>query len=294
MAFQIMRVKRPGRYDALAQGILGGTQGFIQGQDLRRQREADTLAAAYRNAQIRELERKTEAFSAPLPTGFILAGDKVVADPSYVSPYEKSRIDYYNTKAGQGDNLTPGQRVARDRMMAKIFETVEGNKPKFESIESAEKSLPNVPQGLPGMIKTEWMRRFDPNNPMLADWQNLKDVLTDAQLMKTMKLKGAISDKEMALMSKAAANDDLMSIARMTPALKRLKTGMRAEEAGLMRGYQKIYGEDPHSWFDSVGVPTKKKAGQIVPAWAVGEEKFYEQAKQYGYSDDEIKMKLGR
>ena len=57
----------------------------------------------------------------------------------------------------------------------------------------------------------------------------------------------------MRLFSQAVANDDLASVARMKPILKRLKSSMDAEEAGLSGAYQRNYGEDPNTWFQEEG-----------------------------------------
>ncbi len=92
------------------------------------------------------------------------------------------------------------------------------------------------------------MNKFtDPNNPLFRDWQKVKMVLTDAQLMYTAKTKGAISDREMELFSKAAANDDIALKPAIIPVLNKMRKFLEAENRTKVRTYQKLYGEDASS-----------------------------------------------
>jgi hypothetical protein len=125
---------------------------------------------------------------------------------------------------------------------------VEQNKVKKEQISEAREAIKRIPQGLKGKVITEWKKNFDPNDPMLSDWQKIKVIGTDAQLLNTAKTKGAISDREMELFAKAAANDDLISAQRLTPVLDKLERFIAAEESSLISSYKRIYGEDPESW----------------------------------------------
>lgn len=266
----------------MASPFRGFADVILKSKQMRNQSQQNQLERAKTLASLQEsgysynpqtnTVSKSEQFGQ-VPVGFVRVGGKVVQDPSYINPVNQSTIDkniaatkLYESRAGQGQTLTPGRQLAKDKMTQKIFETVEGNKPKFGALESAEKSLSKVPQGFIGNLKMKWMQNFDPNNPTLTDWQNLKTVLTDAQLMNTAKTKGAISDKEMALFARAAANDDIMSVARMTPALKRVKAALQAEQEGLFGGYEKSYGENPREWFgeNSQEQPQQKSKYKVV------------------------------
>lgn len=247
----IQRRRAPDIYENLA--LMG--ENYLKArkdtEDRRMAREESNIANAYKIAQTNKLNLEAEG----------------------VDPLDQAKIDYYRAKTGMGPSLTPGQRLAKDRATTDIFSTVEGNRVKRDALGKAKTSLPKVPQGFMGKVQLMGMRAFDPSNPVLTDWQNLKSVLTDAQLMNTAKTKGAISDREMELFAKAAANDDLVSISRMTPVLDRLGAFLNSEEAAKFGAYEKNYGEDPRTWFDqmgigrtevSSGIPKKKSGGQIM------------------------------
>jgi hypothetical protein len=161
--------------------------------------------------------------------------------------------------------MTAGQRLAKDKATQSIFDMVESNKVRKESILKAKDSLKRIPTGLPGKLQTEWMKRFDTDNPLLTDWQNVKSVLTEAQLDYVAKTKGAVSDKEMILFGQAVGNDDLPSVARMSGQMDKLIKHMDAQEQAKFKAYTKIYGEDPKPWF-SEGESFDPMTGQAVGA----------------------------
>lgn len=152
---------------------------------------------------------------------------------------------------------------AKDKRTEELFGMFETNSVKRDMIDKAKTSLPNVPQGLIGKGQMWWMKNFDPNNATLTDWQNVKAVLTDAQLMKTAMTKGAISDKEMGLLGQAAANDDVQSVARMKPVIDRLSSFLDADEDAALGGYKRMYGEDPGQWPEIA----EKLKGRQTPAF---------------------------
>jgi len=184
-----------------------------------------------------------------------LEQDKAKYKSIYRSPEDEelnqAKTDYYTAMAGQksGETLSPAQQIQKNKSVKEIFGVVNTNKIKRNQLTKAKSSLERLPTGLTGKIQTELMKRFDPNNPTMEDWQNVKSVLTDAQLMNVAKTKGAISDREMELFSQAAANDDLASVARMKPVLDRLGAFLDSEENTLMDAYTESYGEDPREWF---------------------------------------------
>lgn len=234
------------------------------------------------------LERDPNFESAQVP-GYRKLGGKYVEDKEYVSPLDQAKIDAYKSKMGAQNNLTPGQKVAKDKATNAIFSTVEGNVPKRRSLAQAQETLPKIPQGFGGKIKIGLMKNFDPQNPILGDWQNLKSVLTDSQFLKSAMLKGAISDFEQKSLADAAANDDLISISRMGTALKKLGEYMDAEESALKGAYKQNYGEDPSNWFQpSQSQSTPSTSNPSIPSW-VPENFDYAGAKAKGVSDEYIK-----
>lgn len=186
-----------------------------------------------------------------------LERDKAMYKSQYQSPEDEelnqAKTDYYNAMASQkeGTTLSPAQAIQKNKSIKEIFGVVNSNKIKRNQLTKAKSSLGRIPTGIVGKVQTELMKRFDPNNPTMEDWQNVKSVLTDAQLMNVAKTKGAISDREMELFSQAAANDDLASVARMKPVLDRLGAFLDSEEESLMDSYTTSYGEDPREWFQS-------------------------------------------
>lgn len=161
--------------------------------------------------------------------------------------------------------LTPGQKVAKDKRTEAIFESNEQYTMKKGLIDEAEKILPNAPVGMVGKLRVEWMKRFDPNNPVLADWQKIKSIATDAQLMNTAKTKGAISDKEMDLFATAAANDDLLSAPRLVPILSKIEKALESDREAKFDAYKQMYGEDPRTWFEQSEGNESEKGGDADP-----------------------------
>jgi len=248
-------------------GIFGGGQMITQRPDYvstkgleRRKLETEN---SINDIKLKRMQDGSKAFgSGAIPEGFTsyldpnTGEEKIVKDPNFITPYQKSRM-------GQ-DSLTPGQQMAKVKATDKIYETVEANKMKRKSLADATKALPNVPQGILGKMEVGWKKAFKPNDPMLEDWQKIKIIGTDAQLLNTAKTKGAISDREMALFAQAAANDDILSVPRLKPVLERISKALDAEESGMFGAYERNYGEDPRQWFGQVQNNQPKVKYQVV------------------------------
>ena len=67
MPIQIYRRQQP-QDDSLAQAIIAGTQGFIQGRGLREKSAEKSLANLYRESQLRKLQREEDSYNQPVPT----------------------------------------------------------------------------------------------------------------------------------------------------------------------------------------------------------------------------------
>lgn len=139
---------------------------------------------------------------------------------------------------------SPFYQNAKAKRTEDLINTIETNKVKRDMIQQARDATKNIDTGWIGRLSMWWKRGADPDNPMLEEWQKIKMVLTDAQLMNTAKTKGAISDKEMALFSKAAANDDIASIAAMKPVFNKLVRFIDTEDKTKIESYKRSYGED--------------------------------------------------
>ena len=163
---------------------------------------------------------------------------------------DKAKTRAYESLADQRGKteLSPSLQNQKDKRTQAIFDTFEGNQVKRNKLQQASKSMSKIPTGLLGKVQTSAMKMFDPNNPIMTDWQNIKSILTDAQLQSVAKTKGAISDREMELFAQAAANDDLMSVARMKPVLKAMENAINSSEQSAVGSFKQIYNEDPMQW----------------------------------------------
>jgi|GEM_PF-2958158 len=146
--------------------------------------------------------------------------------------------------------LSASQIIQKDKRTEKMISTIEMNRFKKDQISSAREGLKNIEPGVIGMFKRGIMKWTDPNNPMFGSWQQLKAMLTDAQLEFTAKTKGSISDKEWADFRNAVANNDVAQIPMIINTLNRVEKALEAEETGLKKSFKKIYGEDPDEWLD--------------------------------------------
>ncbi len=151
--------------------------------------------------------------------------------------------------------LTPALQKQKIKDTNDLFSTIKTNQVKKDNIEQALLSAEKIPAGIMGKARITYMKSFDPNNPVMTDWQNVKSVLTDSQLLYTAKTKGAISDREMDLFSEAAANDDMGAISRIKPALNRLMSFLDAEEESKKQSYISNYGSLPNE--SSLQQPTQ-------------------------------------
>jgi len=159
-------------------------------------------------------------------------------------PTEEEKIQLAKEKI----ETSPMYQENKAKRIEDITNTLEQNKIKKEMIIQAQTATDKIPTGLGGKMAMWWNKMFDPENPTMGEWQKVKMVLTDAQLMNTANTKGAISDREMELFSKAAANDDIASISAMKPVFNKLIKFINAEEQGKIKSFKNIYNEDITPW----------------------------------------------
>ena len=192
--------------------------------------------------------------------------------------------------------LNPTLQKAKDTRLEKFVNIVEENKLKMPRISEAEIAVDKIPSGIVGKNLTKYYAAFDPNNPVLAEWQKLKRILTDAQLMNTAWTKGAISDKEMALFARAAANDEMISPQKVKIILKALREDAETNESSAAIAYSKLYKEDPYE-ITGEAAATPRMAPAAGPAVGTAED---QQALEWANSNPndpramEIKTRLGR
>jgi hypothetical protein len=136
----------------------------------------------------------------------------------------------------------------RNKRLETLIDTIETGNISRANIADAYQAAQKIQGGMFGKLGRQWSRNFNPNDPALQDWQKVKMVLTDAQLLNTAKTKGAISDQEMRLFANAAANDDTASIQAMMPVFRKLMNFLNAEEDFRVKTYKKLHNEDPYSY----------------------------------------------
>ena len=169
------------------------------------------------------------------------------AKAGIVSPKEALQTKFtqarLNQLEGGEDRLTPSERRQQRGDTSKLVNALQTIPVRRTMVNEAKSAMENLPGGRIGQIKMAYIRNFDENNPLNEDWQKVKMVLTDAQLMNTALTKGAISDKEMTLFATAAANDDLLSIKRNKVVFNKLIRFLNAEEKGIQESYAINYGD---------------------------------------------------
>ena len=155
-----------------------------------------------------------------------------------------------NPKDIEGDSSKRRLAIIQPQKTEEIYKTVESNNVYRDRIKTAESLVEQIPTGLTGKVSIAALRRVAPNSPILGKWQEIKALLTDAQLQNVAKTKGAVSDREMELFAQSAANDELPSVPRARVVLKAMLEGLNSNEVSILKSYKRTFGEDPEAWDD--------------------------------------------
>ena len=164
------------------------------------------------------------------------------------------------------EKLSPSRKNYKDKRLNELMQNVYTANVQRDAVKDAVQAAQRIDQGFYGKIKRGSMKNLGFDHPALQDWQRIKMVLTDAQLMYTAKTKGAISDREMELFANAAANDDITTIGRMKPVFDKLMKVLVEDEKAAKAAFRRSYPEegDPDTWED---MPSNyKDYEQGVPA----------------------------
>lgn len=145
---------------------------------------------------------------------------------------------------------SPSMMARREKATTDLYDTVQRANLNFDKIDRGLESAPRLPQGLFGSWQIKAKNLFGSQDPMLADWQNMKSLLTDAQLKYTAQTKGAISDREMALFQKAVANDDIQNVMRQKNVLEAFKRAVASDQEAKANAFSRSFGENPRTWED--------------------------------------------
>lgn len=161
---------------------------------------------------------------------------------------EKYKSELKKSEKGE---LPASLQKAKDARTENLILTAEKLPMEIDYINQAKSFLKELPlQGRAGMIDIKRMQEVDPQNEILGKWQILKGVLTEATLDYVSKTKGAVSDKETMLFLQSVGNDDLISVARLTPVLDKILKSKIVGAKAQSETYKKLYGEDPSGFVD--------------------------------------------
>lgn len=178
--------------------------------------------------------------------------------------------------------LSPYLQKAKDTRTEKLITTLEENSVKRSMLNDANEALNNIDSGIYGKVRKGMLKNLSPDNPMLGDWQKIKMVLTDAQLLNTAKTKGAISDREMELFADAAANNDLVSSPAVRVVFNKLVKFIDADENAQVKSYERLYGENPKDWGISSGESKISAPKPKADKFRIGQT-FSKNGKTYKY-----------
>lgn len=204
----------------------------------------------WRNSLSKKNEQNVQS-ATTLASNGMMNPDQFKSATSSVDPYSGQQVPGMEISEGQR-KLSPSIQNAKDKRTQDVLTSIEEHNTQRDSINDALSSAKKIGGGIYGKLSRSALKNLDPNNPALEDWQKVKMVLTDAQLMQSMLLKGSISDTENKWLAQAAANDDVAALPRILPVLNRFMKTINAKEKGLVGSYKKIYGEDPYSWGDNI------------------------------------------
>ena len=232
--------------------------------------QAPTLGQPRPMPELRATKYKQTPFGGPMPSEY------------EAIPTEEER----RLKAQEKLEQSPFYQEGRAKRAQELIESTNLNEVKKQMIAQATKSLEKIPTGLGGKMKMWWSKMFDPENPVMEDWQKVKMVLTDAQLMNTAKTKGAISDQEMKLFSKAAANDDIASVRAMRPVFDKLVKFIDSEQAAKSKTYQFLYNENPAQFN---GQPTGQPETDLP-----SEDDIQYTMRKHGLTREEVLQRMGQ
>lgn len=236
---------------------LGGINTYLnlkkQFDDAVRQNEWKKQQA-YMDNQAQMNRQKVSTAGSLAGSGY-MSPDQFQQATAYTDPYTNQQVPGMQISSPESTpqrTMSPTLQNAKDKRTQDILTMIEDNNMHRDTLKNAYASASKISGGLYGKISRGFLKRVDPNSPALTDWQNVKMALTDAQLMQSLVLKGAISDRENKWLAEAAANDDISALPRIKPVLDRALRAVNAKEKGAITSYKRIYGEDPYSWQEGI------------------------------------------
>jgi len=249
---------------------------------LQADKDKEFKVSRYGEEALRVLQTATKAEDLDQYDDYVLQYESDKLEREKMSTTERTADKRIAASADKPDRASASLEKVRQKRFEEFVSVSENNKLSIDLIDEADAALDKIPVGIVGKGITAYKEKFDPNDPVLAAWQSVKQVLTDAQLMNTAKTKGAISDREMALFSEAAANDKIPSPQKIRTVFSKLRRLLVAEQRSKAVTYQKLYNEDPYelSGYAPLGVEkpkTESGPGSFSPSPSPGTR----QPKQY-------------
>lgn len=291
------------RRNTIGDAITQGTQGFLRGRDMRLQNEELSLARAFKEAQIRELNRKTEALNAP------------IEDPNYFrDPVTLKLIKKTQMQGGGGinPNLTPTK-----------FDKY-GNPKEYTDYETkalsgdAARSYSGAVQGLGNIenIKGEFgLSRDEMGNTeiapdykskilglKMAGYRNNPASTGPASMVSGFLIRNLAGKqaRDLALQYDTLAENELRARTGAAATPSEIASVRSRMEPSITDRPENIYNrlDEPRKFLsvtaDSVKPGTTKRMGlplrqNAVPSWASKDPGRYTAAKKAGYGEEELK-----
>jgi hypothetical protein len=235
---------RQGLGQTLGRALLLGTKAYTTGTVPDEAFETEKTAEPdwYTKQQIEQQNaREMEKFKAGL---------KPSAQPKLMRIQDS--IVQVNPETGESEVLyepkpqeDPRIIKQRNNDTSELLATVRGNEYTNQRIDDALKAVEKLPSGALGKLEIGAKKWFNAKNPLLGEWQKVKALLTDTQLLYTAKTKGAISDPEMELFRQAAANDDMGALPQIKVVLDGMRMRLRMDEQAKREAYMRNYGIPP-------------------------------------------------
>lgn len=297
MPIQIIQRRNP-----IGDAITMGTQGFLQGRQLRQQNEELSLARAYKQAQIAELERRTRALDAPID------------DPNYFRDPVTLKLIKRTSRDGQmglNPGLTPVKFDKYGNPKEYVdYETKALSGDAARSYSGAVQGLGNIEniKGEFGLSRDEMGNTsIDPNYQSkilglkMAGFRGNPAASGPAAILPWMiRSASGKQARDLALQYDTLAENEL-----------RARTGAAANpfeyasvksriEPSITDRPENIYNrlDEPRKFLggtvDAIKPGTTKKMGlptrqNAVPEWAKKDPNRYTAAKKAGYTDEELR-----
>lgn len=212
------------RRNALGDAITAGTQGFLQGRQMRQQNEDRSIANAYRMAQMQELQRKSQALEAP------------IEDPNYFRDPASGKLYKRTTSMGAGGEIDPN-------LTATKFDKY-GNPKEYENLQTrplsgeASGKFSMAEQGIGNAQKIKDIYGFEDGAPGFK----LKTLRAKAAGFQIPSINPAANLLEGAVQSFAGDEGRNLDLQYQTLAenLLRARTGAAATEPEIAREKQRL------------------------------------------------------